>query len=305
MSPGTALCPVPYRRAGHSLTSDSGVRPRCRLSGMAEGVEGGADVGNRGSGVGARRKPDATQPALRVDDCIGAQLAGVLGGGPQPAPASQEPGIHRDRARRPHLSHRSPTGAEQAVQLAVDLGEQRHVEVEVVPVSGEPRVVAGEGDHDGEDVGLAVEVIAHGDHVFLAGQSSEVAVQDHHEEPLAMFAEPPRLPFVVDEGEIGERVTFADHVVGFHVCIMRDRGGRLPLHGGTSGRRRSSIGVPRAACLGDHHAVEDCFRHVHRNPADGSRHSGTGSARTWPDRRGRDRTGGRVSFDDDPGGRTT
>jgi hypothetical protein len=41
----------------------------------------------------------------------------------------------------------------------------------------------------------------HGDHVLLAGQSSEVTVQDEHDLSTAMLLEVPPVPFVIDEGD--------------------------------------------------------------------------------------------------------
>lgn len=97
----------------------------------------------------------------------------------------------------------SPAGTEEVVQLTADVGENRHVEVEVLAVGGETIRISGKCDDDGEDVGLAVEVGAHGAHVFLAGQSSKVAVQHHDEELIAMIAEPPRRSLVIDECAVG------------------------------------------------------------------------------------------------------
>ena len=57
-------------------------------------------------------------------------------------------------------------------------------------VGDEPRWVAGEGDDDRESVTELVEVVAHGDHVFLTRQSSQVAMQHEHQRPAPMVAEP-------------------------------------------------------------------------------------------------------------------
>jgi len=60
-------------------------------------------------------------------------------------------------------------------------------------------------------------MIAHRDHVFLARQSSEVAVQDDQQGPSAVVAEPELSPFLIDESDVRQRVALADHVVGGHV----------------------------------------------------------------------------------------
>jgi hypothetical protein len=65
-----------------------------------------------------------------------------------------------------------------------------------------------------------VEVVAHGDHVLLARQSSEVAVQHEHERPAAVVAEPPGTAFVIDEGDVGEHITLADHATVVHAFTM-------------------------------------------------------------------------------------
>ena len=70
------------------------------------------------------------------------------------------------------------------------------------PVRGEALRV-GEG-HDGDrGVPEAVEVIAHGDHVLLARQSSQVPVQDQHQRPAGVCRDAPRLQVLVDQVDVG------------------------------------------------------------------------------------------------------
>lgn len=64
-------------------------------------------------------------------------------------------------------------------------------------------------------------MIAHGDHVFLARQSSKVSVQDQHERPAAMLLEAPPTPFVIDEDDGRDHVALADHAVGGHERFRR------------------------------------------------------------------------------------
>ncbi|MBA3398675.1 MAG: hypothetical protein H0U01_01800 [Acidimicrobiia bacterium] len=63
-------------------------------------------------------------------------------------------------------------------------------------------------------------MIAHGDHVFLARQSSEVAVQEDQQRPSAVVAEAELNPFVIDESDVGEQVALADHELSGHVRFM-------------------------------------------------------------------------------------
>jgi hypothetical protein len=64
-------------------------------------------------------------------------------------------------------------------------------------------VGCGEGDDDDGGVTELGAVIAHGDHVFLARQSSKVAVQHQHERSPAMVGRAPPLAGVIDELEVG------------------------------------------------------------------------------------------------------
>ena len=93
-----------------------------------------------------------------------------------------------DQTRRSETA----SGTEQPIEDPVDVGDDREVDVEVGAVGGEPRRVVGEGDDDRERVTELVEVVAHGDHVLLARQSSEVAVQHEQERSATVVAEAER-----------------------------------------------------------------------------------------------------------------
>ncbi|MEO5723008.1 MAG: hypothetical protein ABIR12_01520 [Ilumatobacteraceae bacterium] len=69
--------------------------------------------------------------------------------------------------------------AEQAVEDSVDVGNNVKGNFKVKPICGEA-FGGRECDHGYPCVTELVEVIAHGDHVFLARQSSEVTVEDEH-----------------------------------------------------------------------------------------------------------------------------
>ena len=96
------------------------------------------------------------------------------------------------------------------VQVAFRIGQYRERNIEVGSVGVELGGVVGERHHDREGVTESVDVIAHGDHVLLARQSSEVTMQYQQQWPTAMIAEPPRAAVVVDEGEVGEQLPLVD-----------------------------------------------------------------------------------------------
>ena len=83
----------------------------------------------------------------------------------------------------------------------------------MAPVCGQA-FGGGEGDDGNPGVTELVEVIAHGDHVFLAGQSSQVPVQDQHQWSSSQLGRAPRPTVVVDKLDVGERVADVEgHVV--------------------------------------------------------------------------------------------
>ena len=89
-----------------------------------------------------------------------------------------------------------------------------------------------EGDDGDPGVTELVEVIAHGDHVFLAGQSSKVPVQDQHEWSAAHLGGAPRSTLVVDEFDVRERVTDVEgHVVSPVRVDRRSQCRRLEVGG--------------------------------------------------------------------------
>ena len=83
----------------------------------------------------------------------------------------------------------------------------------MLAVRGETSRVVGEGHDDGKGVTQLIEVIAHGDHVFLTRQSSEVPVQGQYQRSTAMLLETALTPFVIDEDDSGNQVALADHAL--------------------------------------------------------------------------------------------
>lgn len=99
------------------------------------------------------------------------------------------------------------------------------------PVSGET-IGGGEGDDCDPCVSEVVEMIAHGDHVFLAGQSSEMPVQDQHDRPTPHLGSAPRPSIVVDELDVRERVTDGEgHLASPVLRLARYHGRRVDFGG--------------------------------------------------------------------------
>lgn len=182
----------------------SGIVPTVRLS-----VECRDQIADRWPRVRRRRQRQVPERAVAADDGVGAELVDVLGRPVEPATGPDKSRIHPDRAYRPHLAVGASLGTQQSVERPVGVGDDIEGEFKVRPVGGEP-LRSGEGD-DG-DVGVAelVEVVAHGDHVFLAGQSSEVPVQHQNEWSSSHLDGAPGSTLVVDEFDIGQHVADVD-----------------------------------------------------------------------------------------------
>lgn len=161
------------------------------------------------------------EPAVAVDHGVSAELSGVLAGSMEPSPFADQSGVRREGAWRPDLPQCAATGAEQPVEDPVYVCDDGERDVEVVPVGAEPRRVVGEGDDDRLGVVELVEVIAHGDHMLLARQSSKVTVQHQQQRTTSMVTEPERDAVMVDEVDIGDQIAHADDVPGGHVRFRR------------------------------------------------------------------------------------
>jgi len=172
-------------------------------------VQGGDQIRHWRSGVGRRREREVAKSSVASDDCVGTELVDVLGGLAEMAPSSEQTCVHPQGAERPDLAIAPSLGAEQSVQAAVDVGDDGEGNCEVVAVGGES-FGRGEGDDDDGCVTELVEMVAHGDHVFLAWQSSKVTVQHQYEWVAAMIFGVPDLAGVIDEFEVGERVADAE-----------------------------------------------------------------------------------------------
>jgi hypothetical protein len=165
--------------------------------------------------VGCGGERQETQPPVASEDRVGTELVDVLGGRAETSSAAEQTRIHAQRAEGPDLAVAAAFGAEQAVQAAVDIGDDRERNREVVTVGSES-FGCGEGDNSDGGVTELVEVIAHGDHVFLAWQSSKVSVQYQHEGVSTLFGGVPGPASVIDEFEVWESVADA---VG-HVRVL-------------------------------------------------------------------------------------
>jgi phosphatidylglycerophosphate synthase len=66
------------------------------------------------------------------------------------------------------------------------------------------------GDHGHDGIAELSDLIAHGEHMFLARQSSEVAMQNQHHRSPAMVLDSPLLAVVVNQGNVWKQVTYTD-----------------------------------------------------------------------------------------------
>ena len=217
------------------------LRPLVRSS-----VERGDKFADRWPGIWCGRERQVAKGAVAADYGVGAELADVLGGPLEPSTGADESEIHPDRARRPDLAVRATLCTEQFVDDSVGVSDDIEREPKVRPVGGEA-FGGGEGDDGDPGVTELVEVIAHGDHVFLAGQSSQVPVQDQHEWSATHLGGAPRPTFVIDELDIGEQVIHLERHVGVPVPALRRYHGRLesggPLDSTASARTRRALGL--------------------------------------------------------------
>ena len=102
------------------------------------------------------------------------------------------------------------------VEDSVDVGDHVEGDSKVAPVCGQ--AFGGRKGDDGDPgVTELVEVIAHGDQVFLTWQSSKVTVQHQYEWAAALITGAPDLTGVIDEFEVGEQVADAE----CHVMVLR------------------------------------------------------------------------------------
>lgn len=177
--------------------------------GGSSSVQCGDQIRHWRTGVGRGGERQVAKSSVASDDCVGTELVDVLGGLSEMAPSQEQTCVHPQRAERPDLAIATSLGAEQSVQAAVDVGDDGEGNREVVAV-GIESFGRGEGDDDDGCVTELVEVIAHGDHMFLTGQSSKVTVQHQYEWAAAMITGTPDLAGVIDEFEVGERVADAE-----------------------------------------------------------------------------------------------
>ena len=103
-------------------------------------------------------------------------------------------------------SHRYESAAEQPVQRALRIADEGERRGEMAAMGGQP-LGGGKRDHGDRGVTEVVDAIAHGDHVLLARQSSEVTVQHQHERAAHVIAGAPQPTVVVDQVDRWEGVT--------------------------------------------------------------------------------------------------
>lgn len=129
----------------------------------------------------------------------------VFGGNTEAVSGSEQSGVGPDGAERPHLTVRPPCGPEHAVQDPIHVSDDVELEVQMVAVCRQT-LRCGEGDDGDSGVTEQVEVVAHGDHMLLARQSSEVSMKDQHEGPAAHRTRAPRPVVVIDKFDVRQSV---------------------------------------------------------------------------------------------------
>ncbi len=132
-------------------------------------------------------------------------MANIFGGLGKTSAAKQQSRVHAQRAKRPDLAGATAVSAEQLVQTAVDIGDDRKWNRQVVAVSSES-FRCGKGGNDDVGVRELVEVIAHGDHMFLTRQSSKVSMEYQYQRAASLVGGTPDLPVVIDEFDIGKQI---------------------------------------------------------------------------------------------------
>lgn len=136
-----------------------------------------------------------------IDDEVTTKLACVFGRAPQFSPLPQQACVKEQGTRVVHVAERGSTQLELAVDGSIGVGEQGKWQVEVVAVVRQA-LRACEGHGGDVSVAEAVDLIAHGDQVFLAGQSHQVAMEDQHHGLTAMIGQRPGASFVVERREV-------------------------------------------------------------------------------------------------------
>jgi hypothetical protein len=151
------------------------------------------------------------------------------------APCDEESGVEADRAQRPDLPVRSPLCTDKAVEDAVYVGQDCEWHREVITVGAES--FGGCERHDGNGcVTELCEVVAHGDHVFLARQSSEVSVKDQHQRPPELIDRAPCGPVLVDKFDGWEWVSDMECLSGGHRADPSTPKAALARRGGLRNR---------------------------------------------------------------------
>lgn len=113
----------------------------------------------------------------------------------------QEACIEEQGARVVHMAERGSTQLELAVDGSIGVGEQRKRQAKVLTMRGQAFLVC-EGHGGDVSVAEAVELIAHGEQVLLAGQSHQMAMEDEHHGVSAMIRQRPGAAMVVERREI-------------------------------------------------------------------------------------------------------
>jgi hypothetical protein len=168
----------------------------------SEAVEFGEKLRHGRTMVRPIGEPDANEPSVRTDDGVRTELACVFVDHAEPTSLAEEAGVHAQRSDRPDVVPLATCCAEEVVQLTLRIGDQGDScrrELQMVGGGTDALRVVCEADDDRLCLAEPVEVVAHGDHVFLAGQSSEMAVEDQDDGSAEQGVEMPGRSMAVDQ----------------------------------------------------------------------------------------------------------
>lgn len=175
------------------------------------GCDRGGEFVDTGPVVGAFTPIPPGQRAGRIDHEVTTELQGVLGGAPEAGQtaATSDLDIVSKHPPAPHPANRTPSEAEGPVGASVVVHEDRerkivdYLVVDQLSWSGE-----GDEDHFGGVAQLG-EAIAHGDRMYRARESMDVAVEYQHHGAAAMVVQ---VPDVADRvGKAHVRCGRSDH----------------------------------------------------------------------------------------------
>ena len=129
-----------------------------------------------------------------------------MAGSAKTTPLGDQLDVQPECAEVPNLSNRTSAEVETAIEDPLGVAEQRERNVEPGVVGG-GFLLLDKGDYRYLASPEFVYTIAHGDQVFLARQSHEVAVKNQQDLPAAVIGQAPRPTLMVRQGEVLDDVS--------------------------------------------------------------------------------------------------